>query len=144
MIVIAGYGYVGKAVHEAFKDIYDCEIVDPAINKNQITDFDPTHVVCCVSTPQGDDGSCYMENVYDVVSKTNKDVPILIKSTISIEGWRELKERFPEHSITFSPEFLRAKTAVKDFLDQKHIYLSKGGHVWIKFFKQSLSRYEKY
>lgn len=136
MIVIAGYGYVGKAFHEAFKDIYDCEIVDPAINKNQITDFDPTHVVCCVSTPQGDDGSCYMENVYDVVSKTDKTVPILIKSTISIEGWRELKERFPEHSITFSPEFLRAKTAVQDFLDQKHIYLSKGGHVWIKFFKQ--------
>lgn len=136
MIVIAGYGYVGKAFHEAFKEIYDCEIVDPAINKNKLENFEPTHVICCVSTPQGEDGSCYMENVYDVVSKTDKNVPILIKSTISIEGWRELKERFPEHSITFSPEFLRAKTAVKDFLDQKQIYLSKEGHEWTEFFKK--------
>ena len=136
MIVIAGYGYVGKAFHEAFKEIYDCEIVDPAINKNKLENFEPTHVICCVSTPQGEDGSCYMENVYDVVSKTDKSVPILIKSTISIEGWRELKERFPEHSITFSPEFLRAKTAVKDFLDQKQIYLSKEGHEWTEFFKK--------
>ena len=136
MIVIAGYGYVGKAFHEAFKEIYDCEIVDPAINENKLENFEPTHVICCVSTPQGEDGSCYMENVYDVVSKTDKNVPILIKSTISIEGWRELKERFPEHSITFSPEFLRAKTAVKDFLDQKQIYLSKEGHEWTEFFKK--------
>lgn len=136
MIVIAGYGYVGKAFHEAFKEIYDCEIVDPAINENKLENFEPTHVICCVSTPQGEDGSCYMENVYDVVSKTDKSVPILIKSTISIEGWRELKERFPEHSITFSPEFLRAKTAVKDFLNQKHIYLSKEGHSWTEFFKK--------
>lgn len=136
MIVIAGYGYVGKAFHEAFKEIYDCEIVDPAINENKLENFEPTHVICCVSTPQGEDGSCYMENVYDVVSKTDKSVPILIKSTISIEGWRELKERFPEHSITFSPEFLRAKTAVKDFLDQKQIYLSKEGHEWTEFFKK--------
>ena len=136
MIVIAGYGYVGKAFHEAFKEIYDCEIVDPAINKNKLENFEPTHVICCVSTPQGEDGSCYMENVYDVVSKTDKSVPILIKSTISIEGWRELKERFPEHSITFSPEFLRAKTAVKDFLDQKQIYFSKEGHEWTEFFKK--------
>ena len=136
MIVIAGYGYVGKAFHEAFKEIYDCEIVDPAVNENKLENFEPTHVICCVSTPQGEDGSCYMENVYDVVSKTDKSVPILIKSTISIEGWRELKERFPEHSITFSPEFLRAKTAVKDFLDQKQIYLSKEGHEWTEFFKK--------
>jgi UDPglucose 6-dehydrogenase len=136
MIVIAGYGYVGKAFHEAFKEIYDCEIVDPAINENKLENFEPTHVICCVSTPQREDGSCYMENVYDVVSKTDKSVPILIKSTISIEGWRELKERFPEHSITFSPEFLRAKTAVKDFLNQKHIYLSKEGHSWTEFFKK--------
>lgn len=136
MIVIAGYGYVGKAFHEAFKEIYDCEIVDPAINENKLENFEPTHVICCVSTPQGEDGSCYMENVYDVVSKTDKSVPILIKSTISIEGWRELKERFPEHSITFSPEFLRAKTAVKDFLDQKQIYFSKEGHEWTEFFKK--------
>ena len=136
MIVIAGYGYVGKAVHEAFKDIYDCEIVDPAINENKLENFKPTHVICCVSTPQGEDGSCYMDNVYDVVSKTKPKVPILIKSTISIEGWDQLKKRFPKHSITFSPEFLRARTAVKDFLDQRQIYFSKNGHAWTKFFKK--------
>jgi UDPglucose 6-dehydrogenase len=137
MIVIAGYGYVGRAIHETFKDIEDIEIVDPAHNKNKITDYDPTHVIIAVSTPEATDGSCDISNVVDVLKDVNPETPVLIKSTISIEGWQHICERFSDHRITFSPEFLRAESATRDFQATEHIYLAgQWSHKWIVFFKQ--------
>ena len=54
-----------------------------------------------------------MKNVYEVIESA-ADVPVLIKSTISVEGWDMLKDAFPDKQLAFSPEFLRAKTAVED------------------------------
>ena len=137
MIVIAGYGYVGQAFYETFKDLEHCEIVDPKHTKNKITDFDATHVVVAVSTPAGEDGACDMTNVRDVVGQCTTEQQIMIKSTISIEGWQQLRKDFPEHRLTFSPEFLRAKSATKDFQDTKHIYLAgQWSHSWISLLKK--------
>lgn len=137
MIVIAGYGYVGQAFYETFKDLEHCEIVDPQHNKNKITDFDATHVVVAVSTPESEDGSCDMSNVIDVVRQCKPETYIMIKSTISIEGWQKLRKDFPDHRLTFSPEFLRAETALKDFQKQDHIYLAgQWGHSWIGILKK--------
>jgi len=66
-----------------------------------------------VSTPPRPDGSCEMTNVFEVIDRC-PDVPILIKSTISVEGWDMLVDAFPNRMLNFSPEFLRAKTAVED------------------------------
>jgi len=137
MIVIAGYGYVGQAFYETFKDLETCEIVDPKHNKNKITDFEATHVVVAVSTPEGENGGCDMSNVIDVVSQCKTEQQIMIKSTISIEGWQQLRKDFPDHRLTFSPEFLRAKSATKDFQDTKHIYLAgQWSHSWIPLLKK--------
>ena len=137
MILLAGYGYVGKAIHETFRDVVDMHVVDPKHNKNKVTDFNPDKVIIAVSTPEGKNGECDMTNVFDVLKKVNAEVPVLIKSTISIEGWHKLREKFPDHRITFSPEFLRAKTATKDFQATNHIYLAGAyGHGWIPFFKK--------
>jgi len=137
MILLAGYGYVGQAIYETFKDVVDIHVVDPKHNKNKITDFNPDKVIIAVSTPEGKNGECDMTNVFDVLKKVNAEVPVLIKSTISIEGWHKLREKFPDHRITFSPEFLRAKTATKDFQATNHIYLAGAyGHGWIPFFKK--------
>jgi UDPglucose 6-dehydrogenase len=137
MIVIAGYGYVGQAFYETFKDLEHCEIVDPKHTKNKITDFDATHVVVAVSTPEGEDGACDMTNVRDVVGQCTTEQQIMIKSTISIEGWQQLRKDFPDHRLTFSPEFLRAKSATKDFQDTKHIYLAgQWSHSWIPLLKK--------
>ena len=136
-LIIAGYGYVGKAIHETFKDIVDCTIVDPAFNNNRMQDFAPTHVIIAVSTPEAKDGSCDMSNVLDVLQHVDPKTPTLIKSTISVEGWREIKKSYPDHRITFSPEFLRAKTATQDFQNTQHIYLAgHWSHAWIVFFKK--------
>ncbi|MDC1281543.1 hypothetical protein N8Z09_02695 [Methylophilaceae bacterium] len=137
MIVITGYGYVGRAFYETFKDLEHCEIVDPKHNDNKITDFEATHVVVAVSTPEASDGSCDMSNVYNVVSQCTTEQAILIKSTISIEGWQKLCQDFPNHRLTFSPEFLRANTATKDFQDTKHIYLAgQWSHPWVRLLKK--------
>jgi UDPglucose 6-dehydrogenase len=58
-----------------------------------------------------------------VIARTNIDVPVLIRSTISLEGWQTLKELYPDHSLTFAPEFLRAANAVEDFLSTRTIYM---------------------
>lgn len=137
MILLAGYGYVGKAIHETFRDVVDMHVVDPKHNKNKVTDFNPDKVIIAVSTPEGKNGECDMTNVFDVLKNVNSEVPVLIKSTISIEGWHKLKEKFPDHRITFSPEFLRAKSATKDFKATNHIYLAGAyGHGWIPFLKK--------
>ena len=137
MIVIAGYGYVGQAFYETFKDVETIEIVDPKHNKNKITDFDASHVIVAVNTPGQKDGSCDMSNVQDVVRQCTTEQAILIKSTISIEGWQKLRNDFPDHRLTFSPEFLRAKTATEDFQATKHIYLAgQWSHSWIPLLKK--------
>jgi UDPglucose 6-dehydrogenase len=110
-ITIAGYGFVGKAHHELLKDKHNITIYDPELGYK---DFgEPEAVIVCVSTPQRPDGSCEMTNVFEVIDRC-PDVPILIKSTISVEGWDMLVDAFPNRMLNFSPEFLRAKTAVED------------------------------
>ena len=110
-ITIAGYGFVGKAHYELLKDIHDIQIYDPRLG---YTDFgDPEAVIVCVATPPNAGGGCHMDNVFDVI-ELSPDVPILIKSTISVEGWDMLVDAFPNRMLNFSPEFLRAASAVED------------------------------
>ena len=102
---------VGKAHHELLKEQHDIEIYDPALGYKHLKA--PDAVIVCVSTPPRKDGACEMKNVFDVI-ETSPDVPILIKSTISVEGWDMLVDAFPNSMLNFSPEFLRAASAVED------------------------------
>ena len=111
-ITIAGYGFVGRAHEAVLKDKHDITIVDPAFNSTVIPK-DTDAVIICVSTPAHESGACNINNVYEVI-EASPDVPILIKSTISVEGWDMLVESFPNRRIAFSPEFLRAASAVED------------------------------
>lgn len=120
-IGIAGYGFVGQAHHKVLEEYHEVLISDPAKGHYQ----DLRHadaIIVCVSTPQGSHGGCHMDNVVAVI-KDNSNVPILIKSTISVEGWDMLKHMFPNTSLTFSPEFLRAASALEDFKNNDTILL---------------------
>ena len=121
-ILIAGFGFVGRAHEAVLKERHDVHIYDPALGYN---DFwkKPDCAIICVSTPSAEDGSCNIENVIDTISYLDEEVPILIKSTISLEGWRRLNFMFPNHKLAFSPEFLRAATAVEDFKNSRVIYV---------------------
>ena len=110
-ITIAGYGFVGKAHAELLKQHYTVHIVDPKLGPEKVHHTACNAVIICVSTPQHKSGACNINNVYEVIADTPKEIPILIRSTISLEGWLYLKETFPERSITYSPEFLRFLTS---------------------------------
>ena len=116
-ILIAGYGFVGRAHHELLKDRHDIVISDPALGYEADTQGIDA-VIVCVATPPNAGGGCKMDNVFDVIEAA-PDVPILIKSTISVEGWDMLVDSFPTRNISFSPEFLRAASAVEDLQNMK-------------------------
>lgn len=132
-ITIAGYGFVGKAHEAVLKDKHDITIVDPAFNDNKIPQ-DTEAVIVCVSTPQGSHGGCHMDNVFEVI-EASPDVPILIKSTISVEGWDTLKHIYPTRMLNFSPEFLRAKSAIEDLQNMKQLLIGGSNcSFWSKVF----------
>jgi len=129
-MIIAGYGFVGKAYAWLFNNHRrQIEIHDPALGHT--ADFDNTSaVIVCVPTPQGADGTCDMSAVYDVVGQCKPDTPIMIKSTISLQGWQELKQRYPDHKLCFSPEFLRAANHMNDIKDMDCFIISGDTEYW--------------
>ena len=129
-MIIAGYGFVGKAHELLFKN-FRREVVVHDPPKGKVADFNNTSaVIVCVPTPQAEDGSCDMSAVYDVVSQCSKDTPIMIKSTISLQGWNELKQTYPDHRLCFSPEFLRATQWMNDIQIMKDVILSGDTDYW--------------
>lgn len=138
-IGIAGYGFVGKAHEGVLKEYHDLIIYDPALGHyGDLRHADA--IIVCVSTPEGSHGGCHMDNVLAVV-KDNPNVPILIKSTISIEGWNMLEHMFPHSSLTFSPEFLRAASALEDFKNNNTILLGGGNtSFWADIFITAMGK----
>ena len=135
-IGIAGFGFVGKAHYELLKlNNHEIVISDPAYPEySSLLPKDVDCIIVCVATPPRTDGSCEMRHVYEVIESA-PDVPILIKSTISVEGWDMLIDTFPNRMLNFSPEFLRAATAVQDLKNMDKLLI--GGNAcnfWAKVF----------
>lgn len=129
-MIIAGYGFVGKAHELLFKDYRrEIQIYDPP--KNMTADFDTASaVVVCVPTPESISGECDISAVCNVISQCNVTTPILIKSTIHLQGWKLLKDRFPNHRLCFSPEFLRASNFLNDIKNINSVILSGDTDYW--------------
>ena len=129
-MIIAGYGFVGKAHELLFKDRRrEILIYDPP--KGMTADLSNTSaVVVCVPTPELESGACDISAVYDVISQCNETTPILIKSTIHLQGWKYLRETFPNHKLCFSPEFLRAANFMNDIKELDSVILSGDTDYW--------------
>jgi len=128
-LTLIGFGFVGKAVHHTLSKHHDIKVVDPSYNDNKIEDDSDGYIVC-VPTPSSRDTSCDMTIVKDVITYCPENKPVLIKSTISLEGWRNL-QKFGK-SLSFSPEFLVANNAINDFANQE--FMLYGGADY-KFWK---------
>jgi UDPglucose 6-dehydrogenase len=136
-LIIAGYGYVGKAYHAILKNSWDIEIHDPSLG--YVADFDNVcqGIICCVSTPTNEDGSCDGSNVIDICKTPKNKCPILVKSTIDLDVWNQIKT----FNTTFSPEFLRANTALQDLADTKVFELAKGDtNFWATILIEALGK----
>ena len=139
-IIIAGYGFVGKAVHNALKSEHEIVIVDPQYTTNEIQyHHDADGLIICVNTPTGENG-IIAENIANVLDQTPIFMPVLIKSTVTPAVVDAFEEIYSKHSIVYSPEFLRAVSANTDFINQKYIVL--GGEdpecFWQELFQTSL------
>lgn len=138
-INLYGYGFVGKAHYEVLRHKNYINIIDPKYPNLSIPGFESECAIICVPTPEHSSGSCDMSNVYDCIEQISKDTPVLIKSTISLEGWQFLKESFPEHKLTFSPEFLRAESYLEDMQRASIVYFSEEhSNFWINIFEKVL------
>lgn len=138
MIAIAGYGFVGKAYYEVFKNYHRLEIIDPAYNTKKIEQVnDLEAVVCCVGTPQSADGTCDGTYIFQVLDATPAHVPVMIKSTISIDIWKQIQNKYSNRKVAFSPEFLKAATAIDDLANSNMFIISGNGvDYWRKFYKK--------
>jgi len=118
-----GYGYVGRAVVNKFAERDSFTIFDPLHPELETcTDKDPDGVIVCVPTPENVEGSCDFSIVSSVVKQYDRQIPILVKSTIDQTGLDQLVD----WNVTFNPEFLRAETADADYAGQTHIYIGGG------------------
>jgi len=136
-LTLIGYGFVGKAVYNSLKDSHDIHIVDPKYTKNNIQDKDADGYIICVPTPMRKDGRCEMSYVMSVMEYIPADKPILIKSTVCLEGWEALQDAYPNHLTSFSPEFLVAAQADEDFANQKNMLIGgASSQYWITEFSK--------
>ena len=139
--IIAGYGFVGKAVYNTLKEKHEVVIVDPKFTTNEIKfHHDADGIIICVDTPTEENGIINANNVANVLDEVPIFLPILIKSTVTpaiVEGFEKV---YPDHSICYSPEFLRAKSAEQDFRNQKYVVI--GGEdpefFWHELFQTTL------
>lgn len=125
MYIVAGFGFVGRAYYELLSTEFAVEVVDPKYTDVYISDFPfADGLVCCVGTPVDASGNYDLSAIQSVISSTPVYMPILLKSTITVEDWDALKQRFPTHSLSFSPEFLTANRAVEDVFERDYEIVS--------------------
>jgi len=144
-IIIAGYGFVGKAVASALKETI-IHIVDPKYTTGEIAHYpDADGVIICVGTPSTQLGDCDISQITTVLDQTPQHMPVLIKCTVRPDYLDRISVDYPNHKICYSPEFLRAATANEDFAKQTYMVL--GGFdadwLWENLFKSSLKNLNK-
>ena len=136
-IIIAGFGYVGKAVHSIFEKKHNVIIIDPKINNNAVKDhLNSDGIIICVPTYVTADGSYSLAEIKSVLDTVPEKMPVLIKSTVRPDDIDILSELYPHLKITYNPEFLRAATAMEDYYHQPYIII--GGDDPDKFWQKLL------
>ena len=135
-IGIIGWGIVGHALSEGFKDHeiheYDkyknTESLEEAAKKSEF-------IFICVPTPMKKgriDLSIMDGDIAQIVKYTDgTDKIVIIKSTVVPGTTDAYQKKYPRTDFVFNPEFLREKTYLEDFLDPDRIVIgaSKNGTV---------------
>jgi UDPglucose 6-dehydrogenase len=120
-IGLLGRGTVGKAVYEGLEYLgHEMSFFDPAYEGSQIEDVLGTDCVfICVPTDQAANGDCDTSIVDRVVAELanhNYTGLISIKSTVIPGTTDRLQKQYPGLRMSMVPEFLRAKSALADFV----------------------------
>lgn len=120
-IGIIGLGYVGGAVRfwfEKNKNKFDLFLYDKYKNIGSPDEINKADIIfIAVPTPFHNDRRGYDDSaVRESLKNIKNGKTIVIKSTILPGSTDKFQKQYPKKTILFNPEFLRARTAVKDFL----------------------------
>jgi|TARA_R110000796_G_scaffold183971_3_gene300559 UDP-glucose 6-dehydrogenase len=124
-MLVVGCGFVGNTVADYIEtnSVVKVTRIDPIVYPdNIISDYTTaTCAIVAVPTPSLDNNKCddsIVRSVIDQLMLLNKDIHILLKSTVS----PEMMSTYPSN-VTYCPEFLRAETAKEDFDNQKTLVI---------------------
>ena len=131
-IGLIGRGTVGKAVYEGLNHLgHQMSFFDPAYEGSTLQDvLDTDSVFICVPTNQAPNGDCdtsIVERVIAELATAGYTGLISVKSTVVPGTCDRLSKEYPNLRICSAPEFLRAKTALADFM-YNHDLLVIGSH----------------
>ena len=120
-IGLIGRGTVGKAVYEGLNHLgHQMSFVDPAYPETCLEDvLSSDCVFICVPTNQAPNGDCdtsIVENVVNELSRSSYPGLVAVKSTVIPGTVDRLGGEYPNLRICSNPEFLRAKSALADFM----------------------------
>jgi UDPglucose 6-dehydrogenase len=129
-IGVIGYGFVGKATAE-LKTVSKINIYDPIYQEynsdnNLKSAYESDFVICCVPTPQSDDGRINLtileESLENWVSYGKKGI-FTIKSTIPCGTVEYYNTKYNTDKIIHNPEFLTERTYIEDFLNPTDVVI---------------------
>ncbi len=112
---IIGFGMVGRAVAARFTD---AAIYSPHQFPGGMTEVNDADIVfITVPTPYHPKTGYDVRMLNDAAKKITGRKIVVLKSTVLPGTTAALQRRFSKHTWLFNPEFLRDKTAVRDFLE---------------------------
>lgn len=128
-IGIIGIGVVGSAIKNTLEylqipfKLYDKykklgNSIDELLDCNMIFICLPTLFIS-----SGEYDKCELNNVIAQLALLKYSGIIIIKSTVEPGTTKSLQNKYENLSLIHNPEFLSAKTATEDFLNQKHIII---------------------
>lgn len=141
IILLGSEGHVGKALYATLKEQHNIIKVDKEIN-HYCDSVKIDGIIVALPTPTVD-GKCDVTIIDQVLSNFDfLDVPILIKSTIDLVGFRYLKTKIDkDRDLSYSPEFIREKTAVEDMAKEYHFMCHGNTDFWFSVFANSYDRF---
>jgi UDPglucose 6-dehydrogenase len=131
-IGIVGFGFVGTAVYEFFKDLVDVKVYDlykKDISVESLNNLlDDRILFVCLPTPMKKSGECDTSIISSVLDNLNnlscnKNTSIVIKSTIPPGSTELFINTYQNLRICFNPEFLTEANFVDDFKNQDRVIL---------------------
>ena len=127
---IVGKGFVGGAMYENFKDVFNVLVWDTDETKRNVATFrefveGSDIIFVCVPTPMKEDGACdtyIVASVVDDIAQIDRRKYVVIKSTVPPGTTDRLAKDF-QMTIGFNPEFLTEANAYNDFRHQPLIVI---------------------
>lgn len=154
-IGIIGQGFVGNAVYQGMKNLFEVSTFDINGNCTELSLFNLIEKVdvtfLCLPTPMKKNGECDLSIVRNCLSQVDmivkslnkKDFIVIIKSTIPPGTTEILNKENKNLNIVFNPEFLTEANAVEDYKNQNRIIVggdrphsSKVKNIFEKVFPQ--------